>query len=281
MLFGLSAGTPVVKDAVVKDAKAGAAIAPVTTQSLAKDKELNCLLQAYNAGEEEFLSTFDDKESKLRKYGVRSSSHAGEKPKKALYITDYLSKLDGCLSEDEESLVMTGGSQLTIKQKIKKVEPKNVSVGQWISANSRILDILSDSMSVEQIACYHEYTRNVGDLLQLYTVSSVMLLDHAHRKHVHATGRAWDNVSRHLDKMFLRLKVGSGSIDEVSASVSTPSVSKPEAIRKSTRPCFAYNSKAGCKYGSECRYKHKCSERGCGKDHPKWDHERFRSPATV
>ena len=266
------------KKYVGKGGKSEASIVPVTTRTLSKDKELNCLLEAYNAGEEEFLSTFEESGTSSRKIGGRASVNSGEKPKKALYITDYLSKLDGCLSDDEESVVMTGGAQLTIKTKTKKVEPKDVSVGQWISANSRILDILSESMSAEQIACYHEYTRNVGDLLQLYTVSSVMLLDHAHRKHVHATGRAWDNVSRHLDKMFLRLKNVQGTPDEVSAS-SSSSVSKPE-IRKSTRPCFAYNSKAGCKYGNGCRYKHKCSERGCGKDHPKWDHERFRAPAS-
>jgi hypothetical protein len=80
---------------------------------------------------------------------------------------------------------------------------------QWISANSRICDILAVTMSHSQLACYNEYTRQIGDLLQVYTEESVMLLDHEHRCHVSFTGRSWDEgcfcVSRGL-VLLLNLK---------------------------------------------------------------------------
>jgi hypothetical protein len=250
-----------------------------TTTSLSKDKELNSLLAAYNEGEEEFLASFDG----TRRKSANRQKKSGEVAKKPLYIVDYLSKLDSCYSDDENAVQLTNGLELSIKTKSKRVDPKDVSVGQWISANCRILALLTPTMSDDEFDSYQEYTSQIGDLLQLYTVSSVMQLDHAHRKHVHATGRAWDHISCHLDKIHLRLKGFHGYQDDSVSKHSNPDhkLDKSDKKRKSNRPCFAYNEKRGCKYGDGCNYKHKCSERGCGKDHPKFEHERFRGVASA
>jgi hypothetical protein len=232
-----------------------------TTRTLAKDKQLNKLLESYNAGENDFLSTFTPPSDSLR-------SSAGEKPKKVLLITDYITRIQGSTSDDEDALMTTSGSNIVFKTKSKgKIDVADVTAGQWITANSRIFDLLSNSLSRRQQAEYHEYTRQFGDLLQCYSESTCMLLDQEHRKHVFATGRAWDEVSAHLERLYLRLKSGS-SYDSAGTKVSK---------KKSNHVCYAFNTRAGCKRGESCKYKHKCSEKGCHESHPKFDHESFRS----
>ena len=195
-------------------------------------------------------------------------SSAGEKPKKVQLITDYITRIQGSTSDDEDALMTTSGSNIVFKTKSKgKIDVNDVTAGQWITANSRIFDLLSSSMSKRQQAEYQEYTRQFGDLLQCYSEPSCMLLDQEHRKHVFATGRAWDEVSAHLERLYLRLK--SGSSHEIAS---------PKSVKKKTNHvCYAYNTRAGCKRGESCKYKHKCSEKRCHEAHPKYDHESFRA----
>jgi hypothetical protein len=79
------------------------------------------------------------------------------------------------------------------KAKKKRVEPHDVSTAQWISTNSRIYEILSGSMSSKQRASYREFTRQIGDLLQVYSEQSVMVLDHEHRRQKNARG-CWKKI---------------------------------------------------------------------------------------
>jgi hypothetical protein len=224
------------------------------TKSLARDKELNKLLALYNSGDKDFLSSSDTKKS-------TQASSQGEKPKKHLSITDFLTKTQGSHTEDEEVLVTTTGGKLTFKSAVhKKVEVQNVSVGQWIAANSRIFDILSPSMSFNQVLCYNEYVKQIGDLLDLYTTPSVMVLDEEHRRWINFTGRPWDEISLHLERLHLKIK-NPQATPVVSVAGSVPVVSKK---KKSNNLCFGYNSKPGCTNGDGCGYKHVCSYRTAG-----------------
>ena len=193
--------------------------------------------------------------------------------------------MQGSLVDQEDSLTTSSGIQLTFKRKAKKLEPEQVTPAQWISANSRIFDLLAPSFSSNEKAQYHEFTRQIGDLLQVYTEPSVMALDFEHRMHVTATGRRWDDISLHLERFHLRFKCPIASANAQSngqagnSSQSVQTVSKPVS-KRSNRPCYAYNTKAGCPYPDSCKYKHKCSERGCGEKQPKYEHEKFRAPAS-
>ena len=256
------------------------AIGSVTTTSLAKDKELNVLLSKYNQGEEEYLSSFA-----RDRLSSAQPSNSGEKRKKTLFIHDFLTRPDGFVPDEEDTVTSNSGVVLSFKAKPKHVEPKDVTIAQWITANARIFDILSLSMSETQKAEYSEYVKQVGDLLQIYTESSVMSLDCEHRKHVTATNRAWDCISLHLERYYLRLQNVVYVQDSLSNVTAKPdqaiSGSSPSTVpKKSNRHCFAYNSKAGCRHRDNCQYKHRCSERGCGEKHPKHEHELFRSNAT-
>jgi hypothetical protein len=235
-----------------------------TTRSLAKDKELGKLLAIYNQGEADFLSGNLSKTS--RKHG--------EKPK-TLYIRDYVTRPD-LHSDDDDCLITKGGVQLTVKKNLKKLDCENVSVPQWISANSRIFEILALDMSNKQQRQYHDYTRQIGDLFELYSAPSVLVVDNEHRRQVTKTRRTWNHISSHLERLYLRVKSGQKSSNSMVSKTDSKTDSK---TAKSSRYCFAFNTRSGCKHGDDCRYKHACSVKGCGEKHPKWDHERFRSPA--
>jgi hypothetical protein len=244
-------------------------------KSLSRNKELSQLLKLYNQGDTDFLSAFDVEKLQL---GAQ-----GEKPRKHLAIPDFITRVEGTPKEDEGVFLSTAGGKLTFKAAgPKKIEVQNVCFGQWIGANSRIHEILYPSLSPSQNAAYNEYTRMVGDLYQLYTEPSVILLDDEHRRLVALSGRSWADISLHLERLHLKIKP-SGSVVSTSANQGAgASVPSKSSVRKSNNPCYGYNSRAGCKNPETCRYKHVCSDRiegvTCRGAHPKFDHAKFQLP---
>ena len=290
-----SSGASVLKEAVEKRGKAvgvhssnkfavlaggepeDSVVALPTTRTLGRDKELNKLLSLYHQDRQDFLSVREDGTSGASPVAVTQ----GERLKKHLSIVDFISRTDGPPLEDEETLVTTSGTKLVLsKSTSKKIEVQNVTVPQWISANSRIYDLLTPTMSRLEMASYNEYVRVVGDLLQIYTVSSIMCMDEEHRRLVNATGRSWCDVSLHLERMFLKIKA---VVPETVAQPVQNSSAKSTVAKKSSNLCFAYNNRGGCRNGDSCKYKHLCSNKEgsvfCKGKHPKWDHERFH-PST-
>jgi hypothetical protein len=242
-----------------------------TTASLAKNTEINALLSKYSESEREFLEV----QEAINKDSLQSS---GEK-RKFLAIPDYVNLPDCFLSDDEETLLTTTCKHLTFKSKSnKKLEPREVSVAQWIGANSRILDILTPTLTRSEIADYNDYTRQVGDLLQLYTDPSVMSLDHAHRRAVSLFNRRWNDVSNHTERFYLRIRPSKKL--EKSETSDAGKGARPKNRTKFQHVCVKYNTTEGCTYGSECRFRHKCNEKGCHDTRPKHTHEHFRSAGT-
>jgi hypothetical protein len=103
----------------------------------------------------------------------------------------------------EDKLLTSSGVNISFKSAAKKVEVEDVTTAQWLSANLRIFDILSVSMSSQEVAEYDEYTKQIGDLLQVYSESSVMQFDDEHRWMVNLTNPSWIDVSAHLERIFL------------------------------------------------------------------------------
>jgi hypothetical protein len=258
------------------------AVSLPTTRSLARDRELNKLLDVYDRDDRDLMSALESSKSKSLVHGEI------HKLKKHLSIPDHLSRLTGVPVSLEDELLTSSGVNITFKSTAKKVEIEDVTPGMWISANSRILDLLSSAMSNVEVAEYHEYTRQVGDLLQVYTESSVMLFDDEHRRMVHATNRSWIDVYSHLERIFLKFKsnpVPSPKASSSGASGSSKPVERSKTVSKrSNNPCFAFNAKSGCKVAeSSCSYKHVCSYRAesgmCRESHPKHEHIKFH-PGT-
>jgi hypothetical protein len=107
------------------------------------------------------------------------------KGEKALLPIHYLSCVRG--TQDTDEIIHSGKGINLVIQNAKKVAPEKLTVEQWVGANSRILDklITSGRLSAGQLSDYLDYTRKIGDLLQLCVPSSVFLLDHNHRLEVH------------------------------------------------------------------------------------------------
>jgi hypothetical protein len=235
-----------------------------TAATLSKNAEVNALLSKYSENEKEFLEV----QEALNKETISP----GEKAKNFLAICDFVTLPECFLSDDEETLLTTTGRQLVFKStKSKKIEPKDVSPAQWIGANSRILDVLSPTLTKAELAEYNDYTRQIWDLLQLYTDASVMSLDHAHRKSVAMFDRHWNDVSNHCERFYLRIRPS-----QKSEKTEMVKGGKSKVRSRFQHVCVKYNSVEGCTYGDQCRFRHKCNEKGCSDTRPKHTHEHFR-----
>ena len=71
---------------------------------------------------------------------------------------------------------------------------------EWIQANARILRklIQENKLDKQGILAYLDYNTQVGDYAQLYTISSLIMLDDAHRCRVADEAADWTQVSEHL-----------------------------------------------------------------------------------
>ena len=153
----------------------------------------------------------------------------------------------------------------------------DVTIPQWISANICIFELLTPSMTVREIKDYLSYTKQVGDLLQVYTSSTVFQLDHEHRQEVACEEHRWNEVSAHLERYYLVRARGSGG-SAGDDGKNSGGVTK-SAKRRFNHPCAQYNSKEGCD-NVACKFMPVCSVKGCRGNHPKHLHpagDDFRS----
>jgi hypothetical protein len=248
-----------------------------TTQSLARNTELSKLLDEYNEeGGDDLIQAQDAVNSRLK-------SGQGElKFRKALAIPDFIrtSRGRGILEDDE--LVTKNGLSFKLQGRTKKVEVENVTIPQWMSANICICELLTPSMTVREIKDYLNYSKQVGDLLQIYTSSSVFQLDHEHRQEVAFEEHGWHEVSAHLERYYLvRLRGTGGNAGDDGAGKNSAGLSK-SAKRRFNHPCARFNSKEGCDNVS-CKFMPVCSIKGCRGNHPKHLHptgDDFRSSTS-
>ena len=247
----------------------------VTTQSLARDRDLAKLLDDYNDGGVADLLFAQDaiNQSSLKK-------SAGEK--KVLLIPDFISWRQGPADDDEDSFVTTKGKTFKLEDQKRKLRPGEVTIPQWISANTRIEELLYENFTAQEVKDYRRYVRQLGDLLQLYTSETVFNLDHAHRKEMFVYGdRRWFEIDQHFVNYFLVRARGTGGSAGGSTSgdvSSVDSAGKPKKKKKKlAHPCVRFNSKEGCKYKNNCTFPHICSEPGCMGNHTCFEHAGFRN----
>jgi hypothetical protein len=155
------AGKTVTSDTAVDGGK----VVKEATQLIARNKELAALLKEYNGGGASDLLTIPES-------SVCHSSRAqpGEKSNKKLHlIPDYINFWDGLADEEDDSFVTTKGQTFKLQCRQCRLSPREVTIPQWITANLNILDVLRETLSAREIRDYLDYTKQVGDLLQIYT----------------------------------------------------------------------------------------------------------------
>jgi hypothetical protein len=97
-------------------------------------------------------------------------------------------------------------------------------------------------------------------LLQLYTPSSVFMLDNNHRLEVHETiGKRWNDIDATLQNAHLKKKDVDQSFAKNNASSRSDNLSGPRRgpMRHVNSPCWAFNSPEGCRFAKDkCKYDH-------------------------
>ena len=248
-----------------------------TTTSLARDSELSRLLDLYNSDSLDLIQAQDSVNRRLSTPVIQGEI----KVRKALAIPDFVrtSRGIGIVEEDDE-LVTKNGLSFKLQGRTKKLDVADVSIPQWMSANLVIFELLIPSFSAQQVKDYLSYSKQIGDLLQIYSSSTVFQLDDEHRKDIAREDGRWNEISSHLERYYLVRRQGSGG-NAGDNTVSGVNASKPKRNRFN-HPCARYNSKEGCE-NSSCKFPHVCSIKGCRGDHPKHLHptsDDFRKPTA-
>jgi hypothetical protein len=242
-----------------------------TTQSLSRDSELSRLLDEYNTDSDDLIRAQDSVNSRLSVPVLQGEIRS----KKALSIPDFVrtSRGVGVVEEDDE-LVTKNGLSFKLQGRVKKLDVAEVSIPQWLSANIAIFEVLSATLSARQIREYLNYTKQIGDLLQIYTSSTVFQLDDEHRKDVAREDLKWNEISSHLERYYLVRQRGTGGNAGEGASAGGQagvSASGKSKRNRFSHPCARFNSKEGCE-NTACKFQPVCSIRGCRGDHPKHLH---------
>ena len=183
---------------------------------------------------------------------------------KVLLPIHFLSCIRG--TQDSDEIVHSGkGLNLVLQTTLNRVRPEKLTTGQWVAANARIMNklIVGGKLTSTTLTDYLEYTRKIGDLLQLYTPGSVFLLDHHHRVDVHeSTIRRWSDIDCTLENAHLVRKekvqsyVQQGSKAGASNNNNGGGFSR-RALPHVNAPCWAFNSPEGCRFSKDhCRYNH-------------------------
>lgn len=249
---------------------------PATTESLAKNPELEAEVQAYmeKAGQLNGLFSSQGAASASTSQGATATTG------KPLLIPDFVTYSRGSY-EDEEQEVMNGqpwsiyvkNSKSTVKPR-----PEDVTMAQWIGANSRIqLELIQrgDLASPAARAAYLRYTSQIGDFAQTSTWPSLMLLDHEFRKRQAKEGFAWDDMENLWKLVYFYLEKrpvkstfqGHQGHRKQGQSAVGPRLRDNNGIQI----CRQYNTQEGCTY-RQCRYSHCCMQSGCLGKHPKYLH---------
>lgn len=187
----------------------------------------------------------------------------------------------------EEQVVSDNGTaQFVLRSAAKKPKLHSVSVEEWALANTRIMDILSRSAADKGVLRdYMAYTMKVCELYKCYERTTVLQYDREYRHLQARYGFRWGTDTPHLHTLHLRLKstlpagagAAVGSAHRIGGQHGQGQRQRRPADGQSP-VCFQYNSRDGCSYGAACKFRHVCSESGCGEPHPKVRHS--TAPAT-
>jgi hypothetical protein len=208
-------------------------------------------------------------------------NQAANRGEKALLPVNFTSNLRGTLPDTEEIMGYGHGTRLVLRTATRRVTPDRLTQGQYFAANARIMAKLATKMTQEELFEYFDFLRQIGDLLQVFTCASVFVLDNEHRLEVAETGRRWNEINpttqiallKHREEAANRQNSNRGGAAQATNNTTRGAGGPGNPPRNpSQRICTAYNTEAGCKYGTTCIFRHVCSVTDCQKSHPAFRH---------
>ena len=192
-------------------------------------------------------------------------------------ITDFISS-----TVEEEIIVGGNGSQqVVVKSGPRKPKLENVSLAQWSVANLAILYklVAEGKLHGGNILDYLSYTTKICQLVQKYTLVSVLLYDREYRQLQARHDFRWGTDVPHFHTIHLLPRTSRpvqppAGKTSGTASKATPSVAPLTLDGKVI--CKLFNSKNGCHY-KECRFMHQCSVPGCYQYHSAQNHNQSKN----
>ena len=171
----------------------------------------------------------------------------------------------------DEDLVVggQGEQQLVIKSGPKKPKLESLTLSQWSIANLAILyKLVNEGKLVgPSLMDYLSYTTKVYQLVQRFSLVSVLLYDREYRRLQGSMNYRWGTDVQHLHTLFLQPRPNGGSQGNTTATQRKGSTNqnKPK-VDKRNDLCRNFNSEKGCSY-EQCKFKHKCMVPGCVQSH--------------
>ena len=188
-------------------------------------------------------------------------------------ITDFVTGM----VEEEVVVGGNGSHQVVLKSGPKKPKLENVTLAQWCVANNAILyKLVSESkLNTNNMLDYISYSTKVCELVQRFTLVSVLLYDRNYRQLQAQNGFRWGTDVPHLQNVHLIPRIPRPNGNQTQ----TGGPSQPSKPHQNPGPltldgrviCKLFNTKAGCHY-KECRYVHQCSYNECHQVHSATTH---------
>ena len=125
---------------------------------------------------------------------------------KALFIPDFISHSHITTEQSEERVLNSSEGSLVWRTSSRKPKPENITLPQWIAANSRILIKLIENgeiESLEQVKQYAQYSAKIGEFAQIYRTNSVMLHDHEYIQQQASRDFTWGTDDVHMALFYL------------------------------------------------------------------------------
>lgn len=178
----------------------------------------------------------------------------------------------------EEEIVVGGNGtqQVIVKSGPRKPKLENVTLAQWSVANLVILYrlVAESKLHAGNILDYLSYTTKICQLVQRFTLLSVLMYDREYRQLQARHRFRWGTDVPHFHTIHLQTstarpsqpapgKTNSGA--QKNAPTASPLTLDGKVI------CKLFNSKNGCHY-KDCCFVHQCSHPGCYQYHSAQNH---------
>lgn len=201
---------------------------------------------------------------------IHLSSAAGKSAVSYYDICDFVQ------SPIEEEVVLggQGDQQIIVKSGPKKPRLENLTLSQWSVANLAILYRLVNENKLQgsSLMDYLSYSTKVYQLVQRYSLVSVLLFDREYRRLQSSMKFRWGTDVQHLSNIHL-LPRDKPAVQGSQAKKNLPAT-KPNKTGKSKPEmviCRNFNSQKGCSF-TECKFRHACILPGCNKLHSALNH---------
>ena len=194
-------------------------------------------------------------------------------------VSNYIDICDFVQSTMVEEDVILGGQgdqQIVVKSGPNKPRLDNLTLSQWSVANLSILyKLVSDNkLGGTALMDYLSYTNKVYQLVQRFSLVSVLLFDREYRKLQASMGFRWGTDVQHLHTLFLQPR------DKPAAQGNLPkkgmpngqTAGKPNKDKTKEKPiCRNFNAQKDYSF-SNCSFSHVCLLPGCSQRHSAQTH---------